>query len=294
MDTRPLRLFLALAETLHFGRAGDRCHMSPSAVSRTIRQLEDELGVTLFLRDNRSVSLTREGRRFQQYAREALAQWDSLRHSMQESGRVLQGELSLYCSVTASYSFLYDILSRFRVDYPGIEIKLHTGDPAQAMDRVLTGREDIAIGARPDGALPRGLAFRPILRSPLLFIAPSDQPRLAEALSGPARAEAWREVPMILSEQGLSRQRLDQWFRTLGVTPRIYAQVSGNEAIVSMVSLGFGVGVAPRIVLERSPLAERTRALQVTPALADYEVGLFTREKRLADPVIQALWSQPR
>ena len=72
MDTRPLRLFLALADTLHFGRAGDRCHMSPSAVSRTIRHLEEELGVTLFRRDNRSVSLTPEGRRFQQYAREAL------------------------------------------------------------------------------------------------------------------------------------------------------------------------------------------------------------------------------
>ncbi|MBF5055566.1 DNA-binding transcriptional regulator IlvY [Alcanivorax sp. 521-1] len=293
MDTRSLRLFLALAETLHFGRAGDRCHMSPSAVSRTIRQLENDLGAALFLRDNRSVSLTAEGRRFQQYARETLAQWDSLRHSMQESSRVLQGELSLYCSVTASYSFLYDILSRFRNDYPGIEIKLHTGDPAHAMDRVMTGREDIAIGARPDN-LPRGVAFRPILRSPLLFIAPTDQPELAAALAGPARAEAWREVPMILSEEGLSRQRLDQWFRTLGIPPRIYAQVSGNEAIVSMVSLGFGVGVAPRIVLDNSPLADRTRPLDVTPALADYEVGLFTREKRLADPVIQAFWSQLR
>ena len=121
-----------------------------------------------------------------------------------------------------------------------------------------------------------------------------NQPDLATALNGPARADARRDVPMILSEEGLSRQRLDQWFRALGVTPRIYAQVSGNEAIVSMVSLGFGVGVAPRIVLENSPLAERTRPLQVEPALEDYEVGLFTLEKRLTDPVIQAFWSQLR
>ena len=70
--------------------------------------------------------------------------------------------------------------------------------------------------------------------------------------------------------------------------------MSGNEAIVSMVSLGFGVGVAPRIVLENSPLAERTRPLEVEPALEDYEVGLFTLEKRLTDPVIQAFWSQLR
>jgi LysR family positive regulator for ilvC len=293
MDTRPLRLFLALAETLHFGRAGERCHMSPSAVSRTIKQLEQELGVALFHRDNRSVALTREGQRFQRYARETLAQWDSLRHSMLESSRVLQGELSLYCSVTASYSFLYDLLSAFRNHHPRIEIKLHTGDPAHAVERVLSGREDIAIGARPD-TLPRGMAFRPILRSPLLFIAPTDQPRLTEPLTGLARPESWREVPMILSEEGLARQRVDDWFRRLGIRPRIYAQVSGNEAIVSMVSLGFGVGVAPRVVLDNSPLAARTRVLDVRPGLEPYEVGLFALEKRLDNPLIEAFWSQLR
>ncbi|WP_101675828.1 HTH-type transcriptional activator IlvY [Alloalcanivorax mobilis] len=291
MDVRPLRLFLAVAETLHFGRAAERCHLSPSALSRAIKQLEAELGVTLFQRDNRSVQLTREGLRFQQYARETLSNWDSLRHAMQESGRELQGELSMYCSVTASYSFLYDILSTFRHDYPRIEIKLHTGDPAHAVERVMSGREDISIGARPD-TLPRGVAFRPILRSPLLFIAPADQPRLEESLSGPASAQAWREIPMILSEQGLARQRADEWFKALGLRPLIYAQVSGNEAIVSMVSLGFGVGVAPRIVLDNSPLAARTRTLDVRPALEPYELGLFALEKRLDDPLIEAFWSQ--
>lgn len=293
MDTRTLRLFLALAETLHFGRAGERCHMSPSAVSRTIKQLEGELSVTLFNRDNRSVALTREGERFQRYARTTLAQWDSLRYSMQESSRVLQGELSMYCSVTASYSFLYDILSTFRRNYPRIEIKLHTGDPARAVERVMTGEEDITIGARPN-PVPRGVAFRPILRSPLLFIAPADSPELTEALDGPASPHNWRDVPMILSEEGLARQRIDRWFRNLGLRPHVYAQVSGNEAIVSMVSLGFGVGVVPRIVLDNSSLAARTRILDVRPTLEPYEVGLFALEKRLSDPLIEAFWSQLR
>lgn len=289
MDTRTLRLFLALSETLHFGRAGERCHMSPSAVSRAVKQLESELGVALFDRDNRSVALTREGKRFQRYARSAIGQWDSLRHSMQESSRVLQGELSMYCSVTASYSFLYDILSTFRRDYPRIEIKLHTGDPARALERVMAGEEDITIGARPS-PVPRGVAFRPILRSPLLFIAPADNP--VTDLNGLASPQTWQDVPMILSEEGLARQRIDRWFRNLGLRPRIYAQVSGNEAIVSMVSLGFGVGVAPRIVLDNSPLAARTRVLDVRPALEPYEVGLFALEKRLSDPLIEAFWSQ--
>ena len=97
---------------------------------------------------------------------------------------------------------------------------------------------------------------------------------------------------MILSEEGLARDRVDRWFRQLGVKPHIYAQVGGNEAIVSMVSLGFGVGVVPKIVLDNSPLAGRTRPLDVQPALAPYEVGLFTQERRQEEPLINAFWSQ--
>lgn len=291
MDTKPLRLFLTLADTLHFGRASAMCHVSPSTLSRTVQQLETELGAPLFYRDNRSVTLTSEGQRFQEYARDTLMRWDSLRHALQEDRRVLQGELSLYCSVTASYSFLYDILSSFRHQHPHIELKLHTGDPAQAVHRVQQGEEDIAIGARPDH-LPASIAFRPIARSPLLFIAPASQPQLAERLGGMATKDEWKDIPMILSEEGLARERTDRWFRQLGVKPHIYAQVSGNEAIVSMVSLGFGVGVVPKIVLDNSPLAARIRPLDVQPALAPYEVGLFTQERRLEEPLINAFWSQ--
>ena len=292
MDTRPLELFLTLAETLHFGRTSRLCHVSPSAVSRSIRQLESELDTTLFYRDNRRVSLTREGEHFRDYARQALSDWRAVRLALQDEQQVLRGELSLYCSVTASYSFLHDMLSNFRENFPRIEITLHTGDPAQAVERVLAGTEDIAIGARP-AQLPSGIAFHPITRSALLFIAPASQPQLGERLAGQASPEAWAGVPMILSEEGLARERTDRWFRDLGLRPEIYAQVSGNEAIVSMVSLGFGVGVVPQIVLDNSPLAGRIRILDVAPQLAPYEVGLFTLEKRLSEPLIDAFWHQP-
>jgi LysR family positive regulator for ilvC len=192
--------------------------------------------------------------------------------------------------VTASYSFLFDILDRFRRDHPRIEIKLHTGDPEEAISRVLAGGEDIAIGARPP-RLPGGLAFRPIAVSPLVFIAVKEAGAGRLGTGRQARPADWSGTPMILPERGVGRSRADEWFRRLGVPPDIYAQVAGNEAIVSMVSLGFGVGVVPRIVLDNSPLAERVEVLDVRPALAPYEVGLFALEKRLASPLISAFWS---
>ncbi len=287
MDIKQLRQFIHLAETLHFGRASEASHISPSALSRSIKQLEEEVGSTLFERDNRTVSLTGEGDIFLAYARDSLSQWDMVRTQLIERSGELQGEISMYCSVTASYSFLFDILSEFRHNYPKIEIKLHTGDPEDAIARVLSGDEDFAITAKPD-AMPSGLAFKKIALSPLLFIAPE------RGLDGQQQESLIPDssTPMILSEGGLSRKRVDRWFKEQNIKPRIYAQVAGNEAIVSMVSLGFGVGVVPKIVLDNSPLAATVKELEIEPKLKPYEVGIVTLEKKLKSPLSSAFWSQ--
>ena len=293
MDNHSLRLFLSLADNLHFGKTSREKHVSPSALSRSIKQLEDELGAPLFLRDNRSVRLTREGIQFREYAKEVISGWQAMRQAFKQDQLVLHGELSLYCSVTASYSFLYDILSNFRQDYPRIEMKLHTGDAAKAVERIQEGLEDLAIGARPD-SLPPGIEFQPIARSELRFIGPlSSQLLTDEQLKHPCAAN-WQDVPMILSEEGLARTRTDRWLKSHNIKPRIYAQVSGNEAIVSMVSLGFGIGVVPQIVLDNSPLTARIRTYDIQPPLTAYDIGLFALEKRLKDPLINAFWNRQR
>ncbi|QEQ96207.1 HTH-type transcriptional activator IlvY [Neptunomonas concharum] len=290
MDTKTLKHFLALADTLHFGRASAACFISISALSRNIRQLEDELGVVLFQRDNRSVVLTSEGEKFVLYSREAISRWDMIRNELAGSGNQLHGEVSLYCSVTAVYSILFDLFSRFRNNYPSIEIKLHTGDPEHAIARVIGGEDDISIAACP-ATLPRGLAFQPITVSPLVFIAPAEQTDLDLPTIAPNSPEEWAKVPMVLSEGGLARNRIDAWFKKMGINPRVYAQVAGNEAIVSMVSLGLGVGVVPKIVLENSPVATRVKILDVQPALQPYDVGMFALQRSLKNPLVNAVWS---
>lgn len=293
MDSHSLRLFLSLADNLHFGKTSREQHVSPSALSRSIKQLEEELGATLFVRDNRSVRLTREGQQFRGYASDVMNGWQAIRQTFMQDQQSLHGELSLYCSVTASYSFLYDILSSFRQDYPRIEMKLHTGDPAKAVERVQQGLEDLAIGARPNH-LPAGVDFQSITRSELCFIGPQSPQLLSDEQIRQPTADSWKDVPMILSEEGLARTRTDRWLKSHNIKPRIYAQVSGNEAIVSMVSLGFGIGVVPQIVLDNSPLTARIRIYDIQPPLAAYDIGLFALEKRLKDPLIAAFWNRQR
>lgn len=283
MDIIKLKIFSTLAQQLHFGRAAELCNLSPSALSRNIKQLEDYLGIQLFDRDNRSVVLTQDGEQFLNFAREILQQWESFQETLVARADQLRGQLSIYCSVTASYSFLYDILTEFRQQHPGIAIKLHTGDPAQSIERVQAGLEDIAIAAKPDN-LPVGISFKSITDSPLIFICAKNKTEW--------NSENWNQIPVIIPEEGLARERLDLWFKSNQIKLNIYAEVKGNEAIVSMVSLGFGVGLLPQIVLDNSPLKNSVQQFAQQPDLGPYSMGICVMEKRLKSRIVSAFWEQ--
>jgi LysR family positive regulator for ilvC len=291
MDMRALRIFLTVADTLSFSRSSEQLHVSLSAVSRAIQRLEQEVGQQLLERDNRSVRLSPAGREFRAYARKTLAEWQQLRLRLNAESDIA-GEIRVFCSVTASYSILAPVLEAFRAAYPGVEIMLHTGDQAEGVGRVIAGQDDVAVTARPD-ALPETLAFLPLQESPLVFCAPTAecavQAQLADADTGDPGFD-WSALPFIVPERGLSKSRLDAWFRGRGITPRVYAHVAGHEAIVAMVSLGLGVGVVPEIVLESSALTGRIRRLPLAPALQPIVIGLCTVAARLQSPPLRALW----
>jgi LysR family positive regulator for ilvC len=288
VDTRELELFLSLAETLHFGQTGERMHLSASAVSRSIQRIEEELGQKLLERDKRSVRLTAAGEELRQFAQEYLQQWRGLVDRLQPHQQTLRGEISLYCSVTAVYGLLSQLLSSFRNRYPAIDIKLHTGDQADAIERAMDGYEDLAIAALPE-KLPKKLRTQILAQSPLVFIAPAFDCAVS-ALVAELEVVDWSQVPLILSERGLARQRVETWCRSRSLKPNIYAQVSGHEAIVSMVGLGLGVGVVPELVLANSPQQQMIRVLDVQPPLAPFVVGLCATTQRLENPLVRAFW----
>lgn len=291
MDHKHLNYFLALAKTLHFSRASELCHISAPTLSRNIKQLEEEVGVMLFLRDNRSVKLTQAGVAFSEYATTTLANWQHFKANLNEPQRAIYGNVSIYCSVTASYSFLHHILEQLRVQHQHIEITLNTGDPAVAINRVLDGHESVAIAARPI-KLPAQVAFVDIGYSPLVLIAPKIPCAITEKLAKNTEHIAWSELEYIVPEQGFSRRKLELWWRKNNVHGKIYAQVAGHEAMVSMVSLGLGVALVPQIVLDNSPLKDKVQILQCSAVPPEgFKIGLAVLHKELNDPAISALWN---
>ena len=159
MDLRNLELFLHLADSLHFGKSADAMAVSPSTLSRAIQRLEQETGCVLFERDNRSVRLTPAGEKLREFGGSLLQEWRRLKQELRRSDEPLQGRLRVFCSVTASYFLLPEVLERFRRRYPQLEIKLETGDPAPSMGTYL--RVMSVLGVSGELALLAGDALQP-------------------------------------------------------------------------------------------------------------------------------------
>jgi LysR family positive regulator for ilvC len=292
MDMKTLQIFLHLADSLHFGQTATHCNLTPSAISRQLQRLEEDIGHKLFERNNRQVGLTPAGRHFQDYAHKALNDWQQVRADLNANHTRLHGEVSLFGSVTASYSMLTQILSKMRETCPGIELKLRTGDQADGVERVLTGQDDSAIVATP-AILPDKLAFLSLRTTPLRLIGPKTPSVLSQQIDHIIAQNSepnWAEIPMVLAERGLAREQLLTRLSELGEKPNIYAQVAGHEALVSMVSLGFGVAVVPELVIEHSPKRDTVRILPWLTDLQPFTLSLCALKAHIKDPLLKALW----
>lgn len=287
MDFNSIHLFLHLSSSLHFARTSQACNINPSALSRTIQRLESELEQKLFIRDNRSAELTAEGRAFQRFAQKTMDNWNEYKETAVEDKKVLKGEIKIYSSVTASYSVLSDLFSEYRRAYPEVHIKLETGAPENAIAMITEGRVDLTVAAKPD-KLSSNIKFKLITETPLVLISPQISCEVSSMMA--SKEIPWNKVPMILPDLGLSRKRIDLWFRSKGISPNVYAEVSGHEAIISMVHLGCGIGVVPKIVLETSSIKEDVNLIEMKSFLKPYAVGLCVLIKRLESPVVKAFW----
>ncbi|TVR29403.1 MAG: HTH-type transcriptional activator IlvY [Spirochaetaceae bacterium] len=291
MQHEDLEYFIDLYQTLNFGRSSTRCNISASALSRRIKRLEQEVGTELYQRDNRRVIPTVAGREFERYARETLARWAEVRERVTDSAARIDGEIRIYASVTACYSILPRILGRFREHYPEVHIHLKTGDAALALQTVRDEAVDLAVAALPQRS-PSGLLTQVLTVTPLVCIGPAMRCAVRDLLQ--QRPIPWQQVPVILSEQGLSRRRVDAWYREHGIEAPVYAQVAGNEAIIAMVSLGCGAGVVPQLVVDKSPLRHDLQIIGEGPQLEPYHVGVAVSRRRLKNRSVAAFWETSR
>jgi DNA-binding transcriptional LysR family regulator len=245
MELRHLRYFVAVAEELHFRRAAERLHMSQPPLSQQIRRLEEEVGATLLVRNQRRVELTAAGAAYLTRAREILL---AVEDAAREARRVQRGEvgrLAVGFVGSALYSVVPELLRAFRDRHPDVGLRLHELGTTEQLRRLEDGRLDIGFLRAPGGR--PGLSIETVLREPVVAALPDVHPL---ARGGEVRAAQLAGEPLVLMTRagapGL-RAALAPLTDGLG-EDAIVQEVAEMQTLIGLVAAGVGVSLVPESV----------------------------------------------
>jgi DNA-binding transcriptional LysR family regulator len=239
METRLLKMFIAVAECGSLVGAASRLHLTPSAVSHALRALEAELGCRLFERAGKRVLLNQAGEQFLAQVRPPLHALDEAAQSLKQLGKWGHTRIRLGASAAACQHILPGVIRELRRAHPKTELQVDSGDMSALMALLTENKLDLALGIAPD--THPGLELRSIFHDELLFLLAPTHPW---ANGGSLSREDIRTQPLILYPRpSLTAQMVDDYFRKLDLVPCRIMEVGSVEAIKELVRLELGVSV---------------------------------------------------
>lgn len=254
---RQLRFFNAVARHLSFAKAAETLHVSAPAVTMQIKELEAEIGMPLFERQGRKVSLTTTGEYMLVYSRKMLALLKDAEDAAARLQRIETGTLTIGLVGTTTY-FIPALLNKFLKEHEGIEVKLMVGNRRELVQWLQNSEVDIAVMGKAPDELPT--RAEPFAANPLVFVA---SPEHALAGETGLRAEDLRQQVFIVREPGSgTRSAMESFFTQAKWQPRYSMELQSNDAIKQAVMANLGLGF---LSLHTIALELQTQKLCVLP-----------------------------
>jgi DNA-binding transcriptional LysR family regulator len=248
MELRQLRQFVALADELHFTRAAARVGISQPALSLQIRQLEDELGVSLFRRTRRRVELTAAGEVLLTEARRMLSQMDWAVGAARRAEHGEVGRLALGFVGPATYSVLPPILRAFHERFPDVELDVDELNTGQQLPAIREGRLQLGFLRPPLPADSAGLVIEPVLQEAVVVALQRGHPLAGDAR---VRLSDLAEEPLLIVRRDLEPTLYDGYMRLCadaGIMPRVLHEANPLHLIIGLVAAGLGFTLLPASV----------------------------------------------
>ncbi|MGW6910029.1 LysR family transcriptional regulator [Streptomyces sp. NPDC054940] len=275
IEVRQARYFLAVAETLHFGRAAEQLGMSQPPLSQAILQLERQLGVRLFDRSERRVRLTATGRTFAEECRKLVA---AARHAHEVAAQTeagLVGALRIGVVTSALGEPLLGTLAAFRHGRPRVDVHLTEVDTGEGQQALARREIDIAV-IRPSAPV-RGLRAQPWRHDQFVIALPAQHP-LAGDTADPVDLARFADEPWVWLRREASPDYHDHLMATCrraGFTPDARHIANSILTQLAMVSCGLGVTLVPNVAVRsiQGPLTHRP----LTDLADIVELSLVTR-----------------
>jgi DNA-binding transcriptional LysR family regulator len=246
VELRHLRYFLAVAETLHFGRAAQKLGMAQPPLSQQIRKLEALVGAPLFERTTRGVTLTPAGAMLRERATSTMAR---LADDLEQTRRVARGEegrLTVGFSGSVMFTELPAAIQQYRRAYPRVEVQLREMWTAAQLDAIADGSIDVAFLR--DGERRPELLLTPLLREPFHVALPADHKLRRQRTVDPASLEG---EPFVLFSRRMGNLAFDRTMRCCldaGFQPTIVQEAPQFPTLMRLVAAGLGISLVPACV----------------------------------------------
>ncbi|TCR89790.1 LysR substrate-binding domain-containing protein [Rhizobium sp. BK376] len=265
VDIRQMRYFIALAETLHFGRAADRLNITQPPLSRQVGALERELGVKLLERHSRRAVLTAAGQQFLEDARSVVSSFDQACRNVRLADRGELGELSIGFMMHAAHTVLPGLAKRYMAAFPLVEVKLREVIPSSLSGDVVAGRFDAGITFSPGPV--RGLATYPVHRENLCLAIHREHEFAAHDVIGAAALEGQPLIATPVDVAPTLRQAISDYCRPYGFEPTIRLETQLQQTIISLVGENLGIALVPQSMAKLQTRDVVFRALEDAPAI---------------------------
>ena len=293
MELRHLRYFVAVAEAENVLRAAtQKLHVSQPAVSRQIRDLEDELGVQLFERTGKAVSLTDAGRVFLREARAVLERTDEAVKNVRAFAQTGETELHVGYSPLPGAQILPVVLRAFQQAMPDVHVRLHDWSNEQIAVGLRDGRLKVALVAR---ALKRGpfgdFRFEELLREHIRLAVPPNHPFAQRRSVSLADAAQQSFVGLTREDYPDYHGYLATLFASVKNKPQVIEEHDGMTSVVSAVEAGTGVAVA--LEAFGYTFGNRVKLVRLTPEPKPISFGIAARKGRLS-PATEKFWQCAR
>ena len=256
------RVFLEVAKQGNISAAAQILFISQSAVSQSVKQLEEQLQVRLFSRSTRGVSLTSEGKLLLEYVSHALGLLQSGEEKIAASRQLLTGELIIGASDTVTKTYLLSRLEAFHKDYPDIRIRILNGTTSMVLDYLHAGQVDIAFASEaPDETV---YSVRHCVDTHTIFVAAPDYLEFDKVYT----MEEIAALPLILLERkASSRVYVERYFQEHGVQIHPEIELGSHNLLISLARIGLGVAC----VTEEFSLSGLSRGV-IVPLKTDFEI----------------------
>ena len=254
------RVFHEVARMGNISAAAQNLFISQSAVSQSIKQLEEQLQVRLFSRSTKGVYLTSEGKLLQEYISHALGLIQSGEEKLAQSRQLLTGELIIGASDTVTKTYLLSRLEAFHRDYPDIRIRILNGTSHMVLNYLHAGQVDIAFASTPQEAA--SLETFPCLTTHSIFVAGAEYPCDFDHVYS---LEEIAQFPLILLERkASSRLFLEKYFLQNGLHLHPEIELGARSLLVDLAAIGFGVAGVTEEFVHRELDSGRLRKLRTS------------------------------